>query len=445
MHRNARALALATVAACASQAHATNGYYAHGTGLYEKSMAGATVALEGDALSQASNPSSILALGNRLDGAVSLFMPYRNYEVTGAASKCMPCGPGMPFSFSIGDGRQEIDSENNLFPIPAIGYVHQIDDASAWGLAAYGQGGMNTEYRNGVAFMGPNRLPGTLGGGAAGTGSTGVDLEQMFVTATYARRFGDHDLGLSAVGVYQRFEMSGLSAFAGFSTSPQNISDNGHDDSMGLGAKLGYQYHLTENLHVGLGWRPEIRMSKFDDYAGLYANGGGFNIPENMQAGFGWSSEGRSLGLEYERINFSDVGSVGNPGTSALMQCMGGASGHCLGGSQGAGFGYGDVEVYKIGYEWRVNPRLSWRVGFSRGNNPVSESEMLFGLLAPAVMERHFTTGFTLELDGDWQLTSAAMYSPESTIEGPNPFDPAQTIEVSMHQYELSLGFGRKF
>lgn len=437
-------LAIAALAAF-GQAHATNGYYTHGVGLYEKSMAGATVALAGDALSQASNPAALLQLGNRADGALSLFMPYRSYESNGNASKCMPCGPGAPFSFSIGDGHQEIDSDNNFFYIPGGAYVHQIDDVSAWGVAAYGQGGMNTEYHGGSAYMGPSQMPGTFGGGAQGTTAAGVDLAQMFITASYARRLGQHDLGLSAVVVYQRFEMTGLSAFEGFSTHADKVSDNGHDGSYGAGVKLGYQYHVNDNWHLGLAYRPEIEMTKFDKYAGLFANDGGFNIPANMQAGLGWRGEGRSLGLEYERINYSDVGAVGNNGTASLQKCAGGMSEYCLGGGKGAGFGYRDMEIYKIGYEWAVTPLLTWRVGYSHGNQPIPSDEMLFAVLAPAVMEKHYTTGFSYKLQDQWEISAAAMYAPEQSLKGPNGFDPAQTIETRMDQYELSLGVGKKF
>lgn len=31
-----------------------------------------------------------------------------------------------------------------------------------------------------------------------------------------------------------------------------------------------------------------IRASKFDDYSGLFANGGRFDIPENYGVGFSW-------------------------------------------------------------------------------------------------------------------------------------------------------------
>jgi long-chain fatty acid transport protein len=36
------------------------------------------------------------------------------------------------------------------------------------------------------------------------------------------------------------------------------------------------------------------------------------------------------------------------------------------------------------------------------------------------------------------------MYAPEQTLKGPNNFDPTQTIEESMHQFELEVSYSWK-
>jgi long-chain fatty acid transport protein len=66
---------------------------------------------------------------------------------------------------------------------------------------------------------------------------------------------------------------------------------------------------------------------------------------------------------------------------------------------------------------------------------------MIFNILAPGVMEHHFTFGFTKKLDSGSQVSLAAMYAPENDVSGPNSLDTSQTIELSMEQFELELSY----
>ena len=67
----------------------------------------------------------------------------------------------------------------------------------------------------------------------------------------------------------------------------------------------------------------------------------------------------------------------------------------CLGGPNGAGFGWQDVTVYKAGFAWNADDNNTWRFGFSYGEQPIPSSEVLFNILAPGVMETHLTAGWT--------------------------------------------------
>jgi long-chain fatty acid transport protein len=67
-----------------------------------------------------------------------------------------------------------------------------------------------------------------------------VDLAQLFITPTYARKLGSsHALGLTAVLAYQRFRAEGLAAFGPFSSAPDKLTENGHQSSFGAGARVG--------------------------------------------------------------------------------------------------------------------------------------------------------------------------------------------------------------
>ena len=60
-------------------------------------------------------------------------------------------------------------------------------------------------------------------------------------------------------------------------------------------------------------------------------------------------------------------------------------------------------------------------------------------------MEIHLTGGFTWKTGENTEFSMAAMYAPENTVTGTNTFDPTQTIELYMTQYELEASWGWKF
>jgi long-chain fatty acid transport protein len=84
------------------------------------------------------------------------------------------------------------------------------------------------------------------------------------------------------------------------------------------------------------------------------------------------------------------------------------------------------------------------RFGYSTTDQPIPKDQMTFNLLAPGVMEEHWTVGFSHDRPSGNQWNVSFMYAPEKTISGPQNFDPTQTVELSMKQYELEIGYSWK-
>jgi long-chain fatty acid transport protein len=103
------------------------------------------------------------------------------------------------------------------------------------------------------------------------------------------------------------------------------------------------------------------------------------------------------------------------------------------------------MTIFKLGYQWAVNPGLTLRAGVSQGDQPIPSSEVLFNILAPAVIEQHYTLGATFNVGTNTEISLAGMYAPSESVSGPNPLDSAQTIELEMNQYELEASVGIKF
>ena len=116
-----------------------------------------------------------------------------------------------------------------------------------------------------------------------------------------------------------------------------------------------------------------------------------------------------------------------------------------LGADNGPGFGWEDMTIVKLGWQWQQTDQQTWRAGVSYGEQPVQEEEVLFNILAPGVQQWHVTGGFTRQLTDELELSGMAFYSPEETVRGENPLGPGQEIELSMHQMGAAVSLGWRF
>lgn len=423
---------------------ATNGYFTHGYGSSSKALAGGGIALPQDSLAAATNPAGMVWVGDRIDLGAAMFSPNREY--TAGTNWGMLPGPMAASTFPIMAGNH--DSDNTMFLIPSFGWNTMLDQDSSLGVSVYANGGMNTEYANDPYGWGPGR-------GVFANGTTGVDLKQLFMNLSYARKINEKaSWGASLILAAQAFEAKGLQNFGGFTNhfvttgnAATNLSDNGHDISYGAGLKFGIQGEIANGLTMAGSYQTKTRMSEFDDYKDLFAENGDFDIPATATLGLAWKPNQRhALTFDIQRIWYSDVEAVSNP-MGNLFSCSAATPENCLGGDSGAGFGWDDMTVYKLGWQYQPNNLWTVRFGYSHTNHPINKDDIVFNILAPAVMEDHFTFGFTRKVGKNQAINFAAMYAPKVSLDGTNPFTsgPAQSVEIEMHQYELELSYTWQF
>lgn len=420
------AIAALTMVSLASipLAHATEGYFLEGYGTREKGLAGAGAADSRDPLALSINPAGLVDVGRQFTGGLTAFSPDRGY----AAS-----GPGFVAQGDVRSGR-------GLFPIPNFGYSQPIDQTSAWGVAAYGNGGMNTTYsKNYASQFYPNPFacprPGVFCGENAG-----VDLNQAFLSAGYAQRFGSVSLGVAPILAIQIFKARGLSGFGPFSVDQTNLSDHSYNWSVGAGVRAGAQWNVASQLRVGVAASTPIWTTKLYKYSGLFAEGGGFDIPATVTAGVAFDVLPTiTLLVDWRHIFYSQVASVGN--SSQLPYLFGLAN--------GPGFGWSDVDAIKFGAEWRATPDWTFRVGYSHNNNPIQARDVTINILAPGVVTDHISGGLSYRVTPNSTIDLSAIVSPrhsvsgiEVTPAGPNPF---RTITIYLSEFEVTGGWTYKF
>ncbi|HET9463862.1 MAG TPA: outer membrane protein transport protein [Thiobacillus sp.] len=423
-----RVFAFMALAGLAGSAFATNGYFSHGYGMKSKGMAGVSTTSTEDAFGGANNPAAMAFAGNRFDLGVDLFSPQREASRTGST--------GMAPFFPPIDGSSESDS--NYFLIPELGYTHQVSSTLAAGVTVYGNGGMNTDYPAFANNCGSSNL-------LCGQGDLGVDLIQLIVAPTIAYKVApNHSIGVSPLLGYQAFEARGLHAFEGITSSPGNVTNNGHDDAFGYGVRIGYLGKVTPTVTIGAAYASKMDFQEFDDYRGLFAEQGDFDIPENYNLGASWQATQQiRLAVDYQRINYSDVAAVANPSGPAAFACFMGDVTQCLGTDGGSGFGWQDVDVWKIGVEHKLSPNFTLRAGYSHTDQPIPSADVEFNILAPAVIEDHVTVGFTYTLATGNELTMAYMHGFSNDVTGPSLFFGGQD-KIEMYQDSLGIQYSWK-
>jgi len=407
---------LVAILLCIAQvSFATDGYFSIGYGTRSKGMAGAGVAIYSNSLI-GGNPAGNVFLKKQLSFGIGAFAPMREYTISANSE-------GQPGIFPLTPGT--VKSDKPVFIIPSIGGNWMINKTSAVGFSIYGNGGMNTSYPT-KTFDNPQ---------APVTSPTGINLSQLFSEITYSVKIGkNHSVGISAIGAFQMFEAEGLQAFIGMSSAPDKLTNNGVDYSYGYGAKIGYLGKITRELSIGVKYQSEIFMTKFNEYAGLFAEQGAFNIPSNITVGLAYQfSREFTFALDAKQIRYTDVKSVSNPLTLDAL----------LGDDSGSGFAWGNQLVFKLGMEYTPYRSFwTYRAGVSYARQQFSENQLMFNILAPGVSQNHVAAGFTRKLSKKGNgINLSAMYSPAISLSGPNSMYTAQTIELKMSQFELELGY----
>lgn len=490
------AMTAAATVMTAPLTHATNGYFKIGYGAKNRGLAGVGMAYGQDSLAAAINPAALAGMGDRVDAGVELFSPLREATVDARGLSAPDFGAG-----ALSGAEAHAASDANLFAIPNFGLAWNSGRVTL-GLAVVANGGMNTRYSENLFFNsvapvigqssnnsfptpplppGPSGFAGLLENGfgvsansidaamgqllsAPGLNSTlGVNLEQALITPTLAWQMTDHQsLGVSPIIGYQRFRAYGLGIFTAFSSKPTHVTNQGDDDAWGYGGRIGYKGTFGP-LSIGASATSKIYMSKFSKYSGLFAEQGDFDIPATYGAGIALAVTPKlHIGFDVSRILYGDVAAISNNGPTAneflsafaYALSQGTAPGTSiaspLGTNKGWGFGWKDMTIYKAGVDYAYNSHWTFRAGFNYSKAPYDSDQALFNVLAPAVVEKHATVGFTYAPSDASEFTVTYMHAFRNTVDntyqGSGPFTGfSYSARNGMQQNALEVSYGMRF
>ena len=369
----------------------------------------------------------MVRLGNRWDLGAEIFIPDRGYSLDAMPT---PMGPMSVSYDGNGSGYGE-----SWFLIPEFGYNKMLSNDLSVGVSVFGNGGMNTTYDVHTFGLDPNTGQPLYG--------VGIDLMQLYISPSVSYKVNDRfSVGASLNLIAQAFEANGLGAFANpmFSTDPSAMTDNGHDTSFGASIRVGLLYDINDRVTVGATYQSKGWMTEFDDYAGLFADGGDFDIPQNYGVGIAIKATDRlDIAMDIMRIDYSTVNAIGN---SPNVQKR-------FGDDDGPGFGWEDQTIFKIGAAYQYNDKLTLRAGYAYGENPVKTKGLGFALntLAPGIVEDHLTLGFTYDLDESSSITGSYIHAFKKEVDGQMliPGNDLGPGSLEMSQNAFGISYNKRF
>ena len=433
---SARIATLFALIVTMSTASAINGYFLPGYGPKSLGVAGTGVAMPQDRLAASNNPAGMALVAPGFDASATLLHPQR--------SALLDCT-------GIGQCDQAVRdrSKREFFVIPGFGYSRRWGERTTLGVSTYANGGLNTSYSRDLYRETALRIAGQRPGdpGFPTHGKIGIDFAQFIIAPSVAYRASERwTLGIAPILVIQKFSSRGLESFAALSADSTSLTGRDSDYELGGGVRVGAIYQLRPDVRLGAQYSSELFIHRYTKYNGLFADNGSFNGPSHFAVGFAWDvSPKLTVGFDFQRILFAEIGTIGNPGPTLAELTGNIAPARRLGGAEGIGFGWNNQSVYKIGAIYQYSDKLTLRAGWDHGSEVAPSSAALLAPLAPGSMRDDFTTGLSYRLPGGQEISIAYLHGFGATTQNRKTNFFGVPVKAWAAADALSIGLGRDF
>ena len=345
-----------------------------------------------------------------------------------------------------------VKSKADLFTVPEIGIVHRLSDRLVFGIGAFGVSGMGVDYRD----QGGNTPLGTPYLSDMHTSFQFMRIipalafqvnEMITISGAIHGAWGSLDMGATMCN----FDRDGNAAFNSYADCWN--AGGGQSQTLGVGIQLGASLNFGDFLYAGVTYQSPVSMTYkrvFDSNGDGQFEGLKLQQPQEIALGIGAAPlDGLKVGLDVRWINWKDADGYGD-------------------------FQWDDQMVYAIGAEYKPIEKLSLRVGYNFGENPISGGQKgntpnnipklsapftdfniaWFNLIGfPAITEQHITLGAGYEFTNSFSIDVSYVRAFEKTTEASgtmcfntNCTQNAQTTAGAKNaQDSISIGATWKF
>jgi long-chain fatty acid transport protein len=338
-----------------------------------------------------------------------------------AKSNVTPMGPMNPPASAT--------SQSEIFVVPEVGIVNQINDKLTFGIGAFGVSGLGVDYRNKDQRF----------------ANTHTTFQFMRVIPALAYKVND---AISVSGaVHLAYGSLDLGAYLCDPNDPTRCwnAGGGQSQNYGIGAQLGIAYNLGDFVYAGLTYQSPVNMT----YKRVFdSNGDGtfedFKLTQPLELAFGVGvkpMDNFKVGMDIRFINWKN------------------AKGY-------KDFQWKDQLVIALGGEFKPMQKLALRAGYNYGKSPIrggvkditnasripnfaapfSDFQIAFFNIIgfPAITEHHITLGLGYEFTKNFSIDLAykhAFNKKVSATDNTNTF----SIEAQNAQNAISIGLNWKF
>ncbi len=319
-------------------------------------------------------------------------------------------------------------SKADMFVVPEVGIVHQINDKLTFGIGAFGVSGMGVDYRN-KDLMLSNMHTNFQFMRVIPALSYKVN-DAVYVSGTLHLAYGSLDMGAIMC------DLTGTTCWN---------AGGGQSQTYGMGFQLGLAYNMGDFVYAGITYQSPVSMT----YKRVFDSDGDFIFedlkltqPQELAFGIGVKPMNNlKVGMDIRWINWKN------------------AKGY-------KEFQWKDQWVIALGGEYKPTEKLALRAGYNYGKSPIrggaknpmnanripnfsthfSDLQIAYFNLVgfPAITEHHITLGLGYEFTKTFGVDIAYKHAFNKKVKATDP-SGAFLVEAQNAQNAIAIGLNWKF
>lgn len=240
-------------------------------------------------------------------------------------------------------------------------------------------------------------------------------LQRYVVAPSISQRLGALGaVSFSAIFAYQHFAEIGGTPAVSPAANPlpgAPLALRTSDTSSGAGLRVDYSSALSERIRWQAGVQSRINMDALENYRGLYAEAGTFDIPASANVGIDFVLTPQiRLDAGVERVMYGQIAPFTSTALPSRFLAL-------LSSSASPVFEWQNLNVYSIGAAWRDPTAGDWTFRYSTREQPLPTSSLLQQAL-PAPSARNYELGYARAFGERSRLRFSASYAPTDFILG---------------------------
>ncbi len=319
-------------------------------------------------------------------------------------------------------------SKADMFVVPEVGIVHQINDKLTFGIGAFGVSGMGVDYRN-KDLMLSNMHTNFQFMRVIPALSYKVN-DAVYVSGTLHLAYGSLDMGAIMC------DLTGTTCWN---------AGGGQSQTYGMGFQLGLAYNMGDFVYAGITYQSPVSMT----YKRVFDSDGDFIFedlkltqPQELAFGIGVKPMNNlKVGMDIRWINWKNAKGYKH-------------------------FQWKDQWVIALGGEYKPTEKLALRAGYNYGKSPIrggaknpmnansipnfsapfSDLQIAYFNLVgfPAITEHHITLGLGYEFTKTLGIDLAYKHAFNKKVKATDP-SGAFLVEAQNAQNAISIGLNWKF